>query len=68
MARIEQVVERTLKLVIAEGGTVAAEHGVGKLKARWIPLQLGARQLGLLRAIKHELDPHGILAPGNLIA
>ena len=68
VARIEQVVERTLKLVIAEGGTVAAEHGVGKLKARWLPLQLGARQLGLLRAIKHELDPQGILAPGNLIA
>ena len=68
VARIEQVVEQTLKLVIAEGGTVAAEHGVGKLKARWIPLQLGARQLGLLRAIKHELDPLGILAPGNLTA
>lgn len=66
--RIEEVVERTLKVVIAEGGTVAAEHGLGKLKARWIPLQLGARQLGLLRAIKHELDPQGMLAPGNLIA
>ncbi len=68
VAQIEQVVEATLKLVIAEGGTVAAEHGVGKLKARWVPLQLGQRQLGLMRAIKRELDPKGILAPGNLIA
>ncbi|MBI3789314.1 MAG: FAD-binding oxidoreductase [Gemmatimonadetes bacterium] len=68
VARIERVVEATLRLVIAEGGTVAAEHGVGKLKARWLPLQLGARQLGLLRAIKRELDPQGILAPGNLVA
>jgi FAD/FMN-containing dehydrogenase len=66
--RIEQVVEATLKLVLAEGGTVAAEHGVGKLKARWAGLQLGSRQLGLLRAIKRELDPQGILAPGNLVA
>lgn len=67
VARIERVVEATLKLVIAEGGTVAAEHGTGKLKARWLPLQLGARQLGMLRAIKHELDPLGLLAPGNLL-
>ena len=64
--QIERVVEATLKLVITEGGTVAAEHGIGKLKARWLPLQLGARQLGLLRAIKRELDPAGLLAPGNL--
>ena len=66
VARVERVVEETLKVVLAEGGTVAAEHGVGKLKARWLSLQLGPRQLGMLRAIKRELDPLGILAPGNL--
>lgn len=66
--RHEQVVERTLCDVIAMGGTVAAEHGIGKLKARWLPLQMGPLQVALMRALKHELDPQGILAPGNILA
>jgi FAD/FMN-containing dehydrogenase len=64
---IEAVVERTLRDVISMGGTVAAEHGIGKLKARWLPLQLSPRQIGLMRAIKAELDPFGLLAPGNIL-
>ena len=66
LERIERVVEETLKRVIAFGGTVAAEHGIGKLKRRWLPLQLTPIQLGMMRAVKRELDPHGLLAPGNL--
>ena len=66
LARIERVVETTLKHVIALGGTVAAEHGIGKLKRRWLPLQLGAVQLAVMRAVKQELDPNWILSPGNL--
>jgi len=62
----EAVVERTLRDVIAMGGTVAAEHGIGKVKTRWLPLQMSARQIGVMRAIKRELDPQGILAPGNV--
>lgn len=64
---IEAVVERTLRDVLAMGGTVSAEHGIGKIKARWLPWQLSALQVGMLRAIKHELDPQGILAPGNIL-
>lgn len=65
--RIEAVVESTLREVIAMGGTVAAEHGIGKLKRRWLPMQASALQLGMMRAIKHELDPLGLLAPGNVL-
>ncbi len=64
---IEAVVERTLRDVISMGGTVAAEHGIGKLKSRWLPLQLSPHQIGLMRAIKAELDPFGLLAPGNIL-
>jgi glycolate oxidase len=67
VARIEAVVERTLHAVVAAGGTVAAEHGIGKVKARWLPMQASALQLGLMRAVKRELDPAGILAPGNIL-
>ena len=64
---MEAVVERTLREVIAMGGTVSAEHGIGKLKTRWLPLQLSAMQMGVMRAIKHELDPTGLFAPGNIL-
>ncbi len=67
LRRIEQVVEATLREVIAMGGTVAAEHGIGKLKRRWLPLQLTPLQQGVMRALKRELDPLGLLAPGNVL-
>ncbi len=64
---LEAVVERTLRAVIAMGGTVAAEHGIGKLKARWLGLQAGKEQVALMRAAKHEFDPDGRMAPGNIL-
>jgi FAD/FMN-containing dehydrogenase len=65
--RIEQVVYATLREVIAMGGTVAAEHGIGKLKRRWLPLQANEAQQRVMRALKHEFDPYGLLAPGNVL-
>lgn len=67
LLRIETVVEATLREVLAMGGTVAAEHGIGKIKRRWLPMQASPVQLRLMRAIKGELDPHGLLAPGNVL-
>lgn len=67
VARAEAVIERTLHSVLAMGGTVAAEHGIGKVKARWLPLQASHVQLDIMRAIKRELDPKGLLAPGNIL-
>ncbi len=65
--RIEQVVQATLREVLAMGGTVAAAHGIGKLKRRWLPMQAGELQLRVMRALKRELDPLGLLAPGNVL-
>jgi len=67
LARIQAVVEATLHEVITLGGTVAAEHGIGKLKQRWLPLQMTPLQVRAMRAVKRELDPAGILAPGNVL-
>jgi len=47
------------------GGTLTGEHGVGALKRRWIGLELGDDGLDVHRAIKHALDPAGILNPGK---
>ena len=67
LAQLEQVVERTLRTVIGMGGTVAAEHGIGKIKRKWLPLQLTPLQRSVMTAIKRELDPKGIMAPGNVL-
>ena len=67
LARIEAVVEATLREVIALGGTVAAEHGIGKIKRKWLPLQMSPLQVRTMHAVKRELDPFGILAPGNVL-
>jgi FAD/FMN-containing dehydrogenase len=66
LAVINDVIEQTLHTVLAMSGTVAAEHGIGKLKRHWLRLQMTPMQLGVMRAVKLELDPHGILAPGNI--
>jgi FAD/FMN-containing dehydrogenase len=67
LATIEVGVERTLKHVLGMGGTVAAEHGIGKIKRKWLPLQMNALQIAMMTAVKRELDPLGILAPGNIL-
>jgi glycolate oxidase len=67
LARITDAVGDTLREVIALGGTVAAEHGIGKIKSRWLPLQMSATQQAMMRAIKRELDPLNLLARGNIL-
>ena len=67
LERTEMVVEATLRNVLSLGGTVSAEHGIGKIKKRWLPLQASAQQIGVMRAVKRELDPMNLLAPGNIL-
>jgi len=67
LTTIEKAVEQTLRHVIELGGTVAAEHGIGKIKRRWLPLQMNSLQIAMMSAVKRELDPHGLLAPGNIL-
>ena len=64
---VDRVLLETLTRVIAMGGTVAAEHGIGKIKQRWLPLQLSRIQVDAMVALKHALDPQGLMAPGNLL-
>jgi glycolate oxidase len=49
------------------GGTITGEHGVGRLKAPWLPAQLGPDAMALTQRIKDALDPEGILNPGVVL-
>lgn len=50
---------------VGMGGTVAAEHGIGKTKDYLMPIMYDAGALAEMHAVKKALDPRGILSPGN---
>lgn len=55
-------------LVHALGGTISAEHGIGRLKADELERYADPAKIAALRAIKAALDPHGIMNPGAVLA
>lgn len=54
-------------LAIAAGGTISAEHGIGQTKLAELERTGDPVRLTVQRAIKHALDPAGILNPGKLV-
>jgi FAD/FMN-containing dehydrogenase len=63
----KRVDEAVLRLVVGHGGSISAEHGVGRAKAGWLALQRSPAELAVMRAVKQALDPRGILNPGVLL-
>lgn len=64
--RGETVDGAVLELAVGLGGSIGAEHGIGRAKRRYLPLVHGPAELTALRALKGALDPDGILNPGVL--
>ncbi|MEM8695217.1 MAG: FAD-binding oxidoreductase [Pseudomonadota bacterium] len=54
-------------LTNAAGGSLSAEHGIGQLKLAEFARLADPARLGAMRAIKHALDPKGIMNPGKLV-
>lgn len=48
------------------GGSVSAEHGIGMHKKPYLGVSRSADEIDAMRALKHALDPRGILNPGRL--
>ena len=65
-ARADAVVKRMCEVACAEGGTITAEHGVGKIKLPYVRYRFSPLELEAMKAVKRVFDPTGILAPGNL--
>jgi FAD/FMN-containing dehydrogenase len=51
---------------VALGGTVSAEHGLGKRKAHLLPIQFSREEIEAMKAVKRCLDPAWILGRGTL--
>ena len=63
----EAVSDAVLKVVASHGGSISAEHGVGRAKREWLHLSRSAEEIAMMRAIKDALDPRGLLNPGVLL-
>jgi len=59
---LREFAEHAVKL----GGTVSAEHGLGKRKAGLLALQYTPEQIEAMRAVKRRFDPQGLLGRGTL--
>lgn len=55
-------------LVVAAGGSISAEHGIGQMKRAELARLASPARMAALRAIKTALDPHGIMNPGKLVS
>lgn len=54
------------KHVLALGGSISAEHGIGKIKTPFLELMYGEEGVAQMRALKKLFDPEMMLNPGNL--
>jgi glycolate oxidase len=52
--------------VVALEGSISGEHGIGFSKAPFVPLELSAEEIALMKRVKAAFDPHGILNPGKI--
>jgi len=64
--RAREIYLQFVKRAIAVGGTLSAEHGIGKLKREYLRLLYSDDHLREMAALKHAFDPAGILGRGNI--
>jgi FAD/FMN-containing dehydrogenase len=63
----EQIADAVLRAVAALGGSISAEHGVGRAKTGWLGLSRSPAEVRVLRGIKRAWDPASLLAAGVLL-
>lgn len=66
LERARQCLSEVFDRVIALGGTISGEHGVGLEKQPFVPREIDPATLAVMRRIKQDLDPNGILNPGKV--
>jgi len=64
---VERALDDLFQQVLAWGGVITGEHGIGLAKKRWWPEAAGEIARDLHRRLKQVLDPDGILNPGKFV-
>ena len=62
----ELAVQKLMETVVALGGAISGEHGIGLAKSPFLRLQHSPAQVKAMQAVKHALDPNGIFNPGKM--
>ena len=62
--RINRIVH---DIVVDLGGSISAEHGIGRSRLEELQHYKGAPELAMMRAVKRALDPKGIMNPGKVV-
>lgn len=66
VARAHRAVEEILRAVVAMGGAISGEHGIGLTKRDYLALNLTPEVIEVSRAIKRAFDPKELLNPGKI--
>jgi FAD/FMN-containing dehydrogenase len=66
-SRAQPLEHAMFDLVESLGGSISAEHGIGRLKAAEFARRADPVELSVMHALKHALDPQGILNPGKVL-
>ena len=64
--RARELMVEFARRAVQLGGTVSAEHGLGKRKAYLLAIQYGEAEIEAMRSVKRRLDPQWLLGAGNL--
>ena len=64
---IEKFEKEVLELTLKLGGTISAEHGIGKIHTSMLPIQFSSAELQIMRNIKKAFDPNEIMNPGTVV-
>lgn len=62
--RVADLEDEVTAFVVALGGTFSAEHGIGRTRRRHLPSYRSPADIEVMRAVKHAVDPGGLLNPG----
>lgn len=65
--RYKQFTDAMVELVLAQGGTLKAEHGTGRVMAPFVRRQYGDELYNVMREIKQLFDPKGLMNPGVIL-
>ena len=63
-----KAVEEIYRLAVSLGGMVTGEHGIGLTRKSFLSLGIDQAQIEIMRRIKEDFDPNGILNPGKIFS
>jgi D-lactate dehydrogenase (cytochrome) len=63
----EKLAQELAEEAVRLGGTVSAEHGIGKMKRSLLKIVFSDTEINQMLSIKRALDPNLILCPGNMM-